>query len=301
MISAFLNEQPELIDEFTKRYPGIAIYIMDILSRSEAIQVTRKLSIDGIIRMIQEEAKVTILNKFSFMEDISPEIALNITSLVEKVGKEKSYLTDEERELIYEIYRDFEKGKKKKFKFFDALPTEGRLSISVYLLNNDLVSSMVFILLTPKDIRFSILDSLPKNDLKKALSLLPQNVLLEYATYSNLPIQEIAEHIEDTALKDTLYRYKPKKDKIIEIGAGTGSIARMLNDKGYDLSIGEIHPNGIEYALKNNDKNLSIYQFNIMNNPFKNHFDVVGLFDVLEHIEDDQLAIKNISKMLRGG
>jgi hypothetical protein len=216
MISAFLNEQPELIDEFTKRYPGIAIYIMDILSRNEAIQVTRKLSIDGIIRMIQEEAKVTILNKFSFMEDISPEIALNITSLVEKVGKEKSYLTDEERELIYEIYRDFEKGKKKKFKFFDALPTEGRLSISVYLLNNDLVSFLVFILLTPKDIRFSILDSLPKNDLKKALSLLPQNVLLEYATYSNLPIQEIAEHIEDTALKDTLYRYKPKKDKIIE-------------------------------------------------------------------------------------
>jgi hypothetical protein len=217
MISAFLNEQPELIDEFTKRYPGIAIYVMDILSRNEAIQVTRKLSIDGIIRMIQEEARMTILNKFSFIgENASLETTLYITSLVEKVGKEKNYLANEERKLIYEIYEDFKKSKKKKFKFFDALPTEGRLSISVYLLNNDLVSFLVFILLTPKDIRFSILDSLPKNDLKKALSLLPQNVLLEYATYSNLPIQEIAEHIEDTALKDTLYRYKPKKDKIIE-------------------------------------------------------------------------------------
>ena len=88
------------------------------------------------------------------------------------------------------------------------------------------------------------------------------------------------------------------QNKIIEIGAGTGSIARMLVNNNYDVSIGEIHPNGIEYALNDNDKNLDIYQFNIMKNPFKNHFDVVGLFDVLEHIEDDRLAIKNISDML---
>jgi 2-polyprenyl-3-methyl-5-hydroxy-6-metoxy-1,4-benzoquinol methylase len=96
-------------------------------------------------------------------------------------------------------------------------------------------------------------------------------------------------------------KFISKKNKIIEIGAGTGNIARMLSNEGYDLSIGEIHPNGIEYALKNNDKNLLIYQFDIMHNPFKNHFDVVGLFDVLEHIEDDKLAINNISKMLKRG
>ena len=96
-------------------------------------------------------------------------------------------------------------------------------------------------------------------------------------------------------------KFISKKNKIIEIGAGTGNIARMLSNEGYDLSIGEIHPNGIEYALKNNDKNLLIYQFDIMHNPFKYHFDVVGLFDVLEHIEDDKLAINNISKMLKRG
>jgi 2-polyprenyl-3-methyl-5-hydroxy-6-metoxy-1,4-benzoquinol methylase len=96
-------------------------------------------------------------------------------------------------------------------------------------------------------------------------------------------------------------KFISKKNKIIEIGAGTGNIARMLSNEGYDLSIGEIHPNGIEYALKKNNSNLSIYQFDIMHNPFKNHFDVVGLFDVLEHIEDDKLAINNISKMLKRG
>lgn len=93
-------------------------------------------------------------------------------------------------------------------------------------------------------------------------------------------------------------RFISKKAKIIEIGAGTGSIARMLTDYNYKVSIGEIHPNGIAYALKKNDKNLPIYQFNIMDNPFKNHFDVVGMFDVLEHIQNDKLAIKNIKHML---
>ena len=94
-------------------------------------------------------------------------------------------------------------------------------------------------------------------------------------------------------------KYISKKDKIIEIGAGTGSVARMLNENGYDLSIGEIHEHGIKYALENNQANLPIYQFDIMKNPFKNHFDVVGLFDVLEHIKDDELAIKYIYTMLR--
>ena len=35
-----------------------------------------------------------------------------------------------------------------------------------------------------------------------------------------------------------------------------------------------------------------------MKNPFKEHFNVVGLFDVLEHIENDKLAIENIKNML---
>ena len=94
-------------------------------------------------------------------------------------------------------------------------------------------------------------------------------------------------------------KFISKKDKIIEIGAGTGSIAMMLSNNDYDLSIGELHPSGIEYFLRDNNRKLPIYQFNIMNNPFKEHFDVVGLFDVLEHIKDDKLAIRHIYNMLK--
>lgn len=89
-------------------------------------------------------------------------------------------------------------------------------------------------------------------------------------------------------------------DKIIEIGAGTGSITRSLLEDGYnDISVGEVHLSGLEYAKSYGIK--SRYQFDLMKTPFHEHFDTVGMFDVLEHIDDDELAVKNIYKMLKPG
>lgn len=93
-------------------------------------------------------------------------------------------------------------------------------------------------------------------------------------------------------------KYIPKDKEILEIGAGTGNISRQLMSDGYNkISIGEIHENGLKYAMTYGIENL--YQFDITNSPFQNHFDVIGMFDVLEHINNDSLAIQNISKMLK--
>lgn len=94
-------------------------------------------------------------------------------------------------------------------------------------------------------------------------------------------------------------KFVKKEGESIEIGSGTGSIARMLKDNGFNMSIGEIHFDGINYAKMNNDQEMNIYQFDITRNPFKNHFDTVGIFDVLEHIENDNFAIDNIKSMLK--
>lgn len=92
--------------------------------------------------------------------------------------------------------------------------------------------------------------------------------------------------------------YTGRDKKIIEIGAGTGGITRHLLEKGYeDISVGEVHLSGLEYAKSYGIK--SRYQFDLMKTPFQEHFDVVGMFDVLEHIDDDDLAIKNVYKMLK--
>jgi SAM-dependent methyltransferase len=91
-----------------------------------------------------------------------------------------------------------------------------------------------------------------------------------------------------------------KSEEILEVGAGTGHTALALRDAGYrNLSIGEIHKNGLLYAKQYGLEKL--YQFDLRSPPFRDHFDVVALFDVLEHIQDAELAVRSIHDMLRQG
>lgn len=86
------------------------------------------------------------------------------------------------------------------------------------------------------------------------------------------------------------------KQSIIEIGAGTGSVSRSLVDAGYQVAVGELHLSGLYYAKTYGIKDL--YQFDLFHPPFENKFDAIGLFDVLEHL-DDVLALEKIAKILK--
>lgn len=91
-----------------------------------------------------------------------------------------------------------------------------------------------------------------------------------------------------------------KQSRIIEIGAGTGNVSQMLLANGYEhIAVGEMHLNGLQYAKKYGL--TALYQFDILKAPFKDHFDVVCMFDVLEHIENDELALQNVRNMLSTG
>jgi 2-polyprenyl-3-methyl-5-hydroxy-6-metoxy-1,4-benzoquinol methylase len=101
-------------------------------------------------------------------------------------------------------------------------------------------------------------------------------------------------------IRGAFRHFAARTEDILEVGAGTGYTARALLEDGYrNLSVGEIHKNGLFYAKQYGLKRL--YQFDLRSSPFREHFDVVGLFDVLEHIADDGLAVKNLHKMLRPG
>ena len=98
-------------------------------------------------------------------------------------------------------------------------------------------------------------------------------------------------------IHNAISHYTSLNDNFIEIGAGTGNVSRYLISKGFkNISVGEMHISGLRYA-----KTYGInkcYQFDLMDSPFNNEFDSVGLFDVLEHIEDSNRALKNVHKML---
>jgi 2-polyprenyl-3-methyl-5-hydroxy-6-metoxy-1,4-benzoquinol methylase len=100
-------------------------------------------------------------------------------------------------------------------------------------------------------------------------------------------------------IKDLFARYVRRDERVIEVGAGTGNVARTLVSEGYQVAIGEVHRNGLEYAATYGIHER--YQFDVTRAPFREHFDVVGLFDVIEHIADDVSVVRNVHQMLRAG
>lgn len=92
-------------------------------------------------------------------------------------------------------------------------------------------------------------------------------------------------------------QYVQPHEEILEVGAGTGNVSRSLQKAGYTISVGEMHLNGLRYAKRYGIENC--YQFDLFDPPFSEHFDVIGLFDVLEHLQEDVLAMKRIHSMLK--
>ena len=77
-------------------------------------------------------------------------------------------------------------------------------------------------------------------------------------------------------------------------------MSAFLKTRGYkNISVGDMHLAGLKYAQNYGIKKC--YQFNLLKTPFKDAFDVTCMFDVLEHIEDDNLALTNVNRMLKKG
>jgi len=133
-------------------------------------------------------------------------------------------------------------------------------------------------------------------------------------------------------------KYASHEDACIEMGAGSGGVARYISELGYKVAVSDLHPAGIDFLKEKGFE--EIFQIDLRNIPvnlpaasygaskrnselekpkvsqtlphletpeqssgeftsLKEKFDVVALFDVIEHIADDKQTLKNIRQMLR--
>lgn len=100
----------------------------------------------------------------------------------------------------------------------------------------------------------------------------------------------------------TLKKYFKTDGKFLEIGCGTGFVLNGLKTEYPDLDCfgSEIHISGLKLA-RARLTDVALYQMDARNIPFENEYDVIGAFDVIEHIEDDQEVLLQMYKAIKPG
>jgi SAM-dependent methyltransferase len=92
-----------------------------------------------------------------------------------------------------------------------------------------------------------------------------------------------------------------KPAEFLEIGCGTGIVmAELRKLPNLRLSGGELYVMGLDYTQRRVPE-AQLCQFDAFQIPFDGHFDAIGMFDVLEHIDDDVRILQNVHKGLRPG
>lgn len=95
------------------------------------------------------------------------------------------------------------------------------------------------------------------------------------------------------------YSHPAQAPKILDVGCGTGQLLKELNDFGECYGI-DVSKEAVEFCKKRHLENIKIG--NATQIPYEDEkFDIVLALDVLEHIQDDKLAVREIKRVLRTG
>lgn len=97
-------------------------------------------------------------------------------------------------------------------------------------------------------------------------------------------------------------KYAPDVKVFFEVGCGTGFVLSSIaqNKPAINLYGSEIFIEGLNFA-KERLPLAKLMQMDARNIPFENEFPAVGCFDVLEHIENDELALTQLYKAVKPG
>jgi trans-aconitate methyltransferase len=97
-----------------------------------------------------------------------------------------------------------------------------------------------------------------------------------------------------------LHKYSPELKSFLEIGCGTGFVILAISKwfPKASLSGSEYFEEGLVYA-RQRVPSVEFTQMDARHIPYESELDAIGAFDVLEHIEEDEVVLQQICKALR--
>jgi SAM-dependent methyltransferase len=104
-------------------------------------------------------------------------------------------------------------------------------------------------------------------------------------------------------LRDVVNRFtdRSRRLSVLEVGCGIGGVvAELRRFPHLAITASEIYLHGLHYA-RQRFPDVQFIQLDATAMPFRAEFDIVGAFDVLEHIEADERALSGIHQALRPG
>ena len=106
--------------------------------------------------------------------------------------------------------------------------------------------------------------------------------------------------VRNQIICQTIKKYLSQPAEIIEVGCGTGYVATAIRGLGYTVDCADPYFDALSFC-KIRNAGRSFFQLNLEDAVFFEEYGGVGAFDVLEHIENDNTALKNMYHLLKDG
>jgi SAM-dependent methyltransferase len=98
-------------------------------------------------------------------------------------------------------------------------------------------------------------------------------------------------------------RFFPEAQSLLEIGCGNGAVLKALMDsrRWRRVAGADLHPTGLAHARARMLQGVEFVQMNALAIPALAAFDLIGAFDIVEHVADDEGVLRAIRRALRAG
>ena len=98
-------------------------------------------------------------------------------------------------------------------------------------------------------------------------------------------------------------RYFPTARRYLEIGCGNGAVLRaMAQSRSWHTLVGsDLHPAGLVQARQRLPSGVEFVQMDARTIPAVNAFDLIGAYDIVEHVADDEAVLKTLHRAVSGG